>query len=59
MNGVRRYGRDMAYVHQSEPLQAQNELNQFKRLRQTVGNDQPFHIGFAVAGGLLTIARKY
>ncbi len=59
MNGVRRYGRDMAYVHQGEPLQAQNELDPFKRLGQTVENNQPYHIGFAVAGGLLTIARKY
>ncbi len=57
MNGVWRYGRGMAYVHQGKPLQAQNELDQFKRLRQTVENDQSNHIGFAVAGGLLPIAR--
>jgi len=49
----------MAYVHQGKPLQAQNELDPFKRLGQTVENDQSYHIGFAVAGGLLTIARKY
>jgi hypothetical protein len=49
----------MGYVHQGKPLQVQDELDQLKRLRETVENDQSYPIGFAVAGGLLTIARKY
>ena len=55
-NGVWHYGRGLAYVNQSKLLEAQNELDQLKRLRKTIEDGQSDYIGFGAAGGLLTIA---
>ena len=57
MNGIWHYGRGLAFTHQGQFSQAQQELAQLKLLITKVATDKTY-IGFGAAKTLLTIAEK-